>query len=265
MNENQKKVVEVARGWNGRSFFEAKYGAYPFCASFVRHVYLTALGKQGEMPVAPLPPRYRRLGLRFPVGPWFADSLAGDEIGPEVTRAQLQPGDLLFFQNTYGKYPAGTITHIGIHIGRGEMAHAAGGGVVVAGAYDPAGVVEARRPRALGATVKRTLITLRDGKAEARLHGAYAREQAMEALYDAGLHVSVNGKPIRRQFFTVLVSTPGDRGLVKIFHHDHKSAAFRSGQKTSRLHVRAELRPGGLHVWVDGREVKADRVVFEGV
>lgn len=31
------------------------------------------------------------------------------------------PGDLIFFKNTYGDYPEGTITHVGIFAGDGQL------------------------------------------------------------------------------------------------------------------------------------------------
>ena len=41
--------------------------------------------------------------------------------GCAVPREELQPGDLVFFKNTYKK----GISHVGIYIGRGEFVHAA--------------------------------------------------------------------------------------------------------------------------------------------
>lgn len=38
--------------------------------------------------------------------------------------SQAQPGDLVFFQNTYGNWEPGTITHVGIYIGDGKMINA---------------------------------------------------------------------------------------------------------------------------------------------
>lgn len=36
----------------------------------------------------------------------------------------LQPGDLVFYDNTYGDWPAGTATHVGIYAGNGMVLHA---------------------------------------------------------------------------------------------------------------------------------------------
>src|SRR5262249_44539830 len=43
-------------------------------------------------------------------------------VGKPVPKDQLQPGDLVFFQNTYKR----GISHVGIYIGEGQFLHAAG-------------------------------------------------------------------------------------------------------------------------------------------
>ncbi len=48
--------------------------------------------------------------------------------GYYVSYDNLQPGDLVFFSNTYSEYG---ITHVGIYVGGGDFIHAANGGVKV--------------------------------------------------------------------------------------------------------------------------------------
>jgi len=84
---------------------------------FVRHV-LTEAGSPlaDQVTGAPID------GL--PTGPALASSLAGHDLGPMADRiGELQPGDIVFEANTYGSWPAGTITHVGIYIGGGYMVH----------------------------------------------------------------------------------------------------------------------------------------------
>ena len=34
---------------------------------------------------------------------------------------QLQPGDIVMWANTYGDWPEGSITHVGIYVGDGQI------------------------------------------------------------------------------------------------------------------------------------------------
>lgn len=93
-------------------------GPGPFCASFVRQVFLEAGVKLG---VANKPSDHA-LTRRLPQGPSYANSLAGDEIGIKVpSEAHLAAGDLVFWSGTDPKYPPGVITHVGIYVGGGKV------------------------------------------------------------------------------------------------------------------------------------------------
>ena len=54
--------------------------------------------------------------------------------GTSVKYANLQPGDLVFFANTYASNEAAT--HVGIYIGDGQFVHAANGGVQITNLSD---------------------------------------------------------------------------------------------------------------------------------
>jgi cell wall-associated NlpC family hydrolase len=56
------------------------------------------------------------------------------QAGPRINRANLQPGDLVFFQNTYKS----GLSHVGIYIGGGRFINAedVGKGVRVASLND---------------------------------------------------------------------------------------------------------------------------------
>ncbi|MDR1086066.1 MAG: C40 family peptidase [Deltaproteobacteria bacterium] len=60
---------------------------------------------------------YRQNGLELPDASWKQV-----KAGQKVTKAELRPGDLVFFQSK------GKVNHVGIYIGGGEMIHAPGRG-----------------------------------------------------------------------------------------------------------------------------------------
>ncbi|PIO05883.1 hypothetical protein COT29_03765 [Candidatus Micrarchaeota archaeon CG08_land_8_20_14_0_20_59_11] len=52
------------------------------------------------------------------------------ENGRFVTRSELQPGDIVFYKNTYGDFPDGRISHGGIYLGNDEVIEAVWDGVM---------------------------------------------------------------------------------------------------------------------------------------
>lgn len=108
------KLVEVARRWVGRDF---RPGVPEQCMGFVR-----AMLAEAHHPLADKITAKPVDGLD--TGFYLASSLAGRDLGPMVDRiGDLRPGAILFFQNTYGDWPRGTITHVGIYAGDNQMIH----------------------------------------------------------------------------------------------------------------------------------------------
>jgi cell wall-associated NlpC family hydrolase len=76
---------------------------------------------------------YAAAGITLP-----HSSLAQSRVGVEVSRAELQPGDLVFFYSP--------ISHVGMYIGNGQMVHSSVTGKPVAvTSVDKSGYVTARR------------------------------------------------------------------------------------------------------------------------
>ena len=61
----------------------------------------------------------------------LANSLSGDDLGTRIESINdLMPGDIVHFRNTYGSFPKGTLTHIGIVGDNGNIIHSNNGKVV---------------------------------------------------------------------------------------------------------------------------------------
>ena len=112
-NNTGKKVITIAKEWLGKNFNPDETEQ---CCYFVRHIYFLAGKKLGVTK--------KPSDNFFPTGTGYANSLAGDDIGIKINKiSDLCEGDLVFFKNTYGNWPDGTITHVGIYSGEGEFIH----------------------------------------------------------------------------------------------------------------------------------------------
>lgn len=111
-------VAKEARLWVGHSF---NPGVIEQCMMFVRNV-LDKVNHPLERKVTSAPVD------KHWTGPALASSLAGRDLGYAVVDKvrDLRPGSIVFFNDTYDVGPEfgpGTITHVGIYVGDGQMVH----------------------------------------------------------------------------------------------------------------------------------------------
>jgi cell wall-associated NlpC family hydrolase len=110
------KIASTARTWVDRDF---RSGQTEQCMYFVREVLHQACGSGlSSFTVS-------RAWDNLETGPGLASSLAGNNAGTRINSpGQLQVGDIVFFKDTYpGDWPLGTITHVGIYVGNGNLVH----------------------------------------------------------------------------------------------------------------------------------------------
>lgn len=111
------EFVKTARQYVGKCFAA---GVPAQCANFQRALYKRLGINLGESK-QPLDWEQTK---NMPQGSGYANSLNGKDIGQVITDpADLQVGDMVFFQNTYGDFPKGTDTHVGAYIGNGKIVH----------------------------------------------------------------------------------------------------------------------------------------------
>jgi NlpC/P60 family len=109
VNPKISEVLKVAESYVGLNF-NSDVSAQ--CAVFVRHCFSKAGIPLGvtKNPVDNYLPTYESL----------ANSLAGSDIGTvNKDKSLVKAGDMVFWANTYGSFPLGTITHTGISVGNG--------------------------------------------------------------------------------------------------------------------------------------------------
>ena len=113
VSSDAMKVVRSAQSWVGKSF---NAGQSAQCANFVRAVFNDAR--------VPVNVTSNPSDKYLPTGSGMANSFAGDDVGSRVPSLnEIQPGDIVMYKNTYGNYPEGTITHVGIYEGNGMLIH----------------------------------------------------------------------------------------------------------------------------------------------
>lgn len=278
MNNNIKKLIQIAESYDRHNIYNLPGCPQDTCAFFVRHVFEQLLHEAGRMPVAHERPYYKEHNVRaLPTSENFADGLAGDVVGQKVPLHQIQAGDLLFFRDTYfakhGEFPVGSITHVGIALDSNGLMADSSSGVCHVRNYKstfPGLLVEARRPRCLGASVQTNGVGISLIKGQV-IRTGNCQEQ-IEVLFGTSplefkqMHkaprpipsVTIDRKTFHYKYITIDVVLNGGKH-VKMFSHNGRTNAYVGGQKVPYLNVAATLK-GGLHVYVEGKEVKPTSV-----
>ena len=240
MNQTDtKKVIEAAQRWIGK-FFRKDQSAQ--CANFVRQVFADA----GIYVGSAARPDDQCLIPGYPTGGGYADSFAGPDVGQLIPRCQRQPGDLIMYADTYGDYPKGTITHVGIYAGNDLIIHRpTAAGTVRQDRYNYAAIAEIRRvpsnPQQAAIVITpsgvcsflngsavdslKIKIYLRDGKISAVINGDFADAVGNVSIFAALpdpdlppiLYMSATcclyqGKPIT--YKQILAETLGQKAAV---------------------------------------------------
>lgn len=120
-NSAQSSIVAAAMPWQNQTF---ELGKAEQCMNWTRTVLQQACGAKFAAIQTEKPWDFAQLGPGDELKAEHADSLAGDEFGDKISSVDaLQPGDLVFLQNTYGNWNKGVITHVGIATGDGNYIH----------------------------------------------------------------------------------------------------------------------------------------------
>lgn len=212
-----------------------------------------------SLPVSTHPNDMHLLPKGEDIGPSHPDSLAASEIGPEVKRAGLKPGDLVFFANTIEGYPPGVITHVGIYAGHGMMMDRANFQNLVnlrsLDAYRH--FVVGRRPKVLrsGDGLLRTAIDMLGGRTMAKLNGEATEDLTLSASSDGQVHV--NSHPAPPSLLTVEINAGigwhkgyMNRGNCRFIDMESCEVVFHNGV---------------VHTQIDGYEIRPTHVKFEVV
>lgn len=112
-----QRIFAKAQAWVGKSF---SGGGAADTMLFVRKVLTDACRAQFQSLETKNPWDLSVLGPDEPLGPSYANSLAGEEIGTKLRLEELKAGDLVFLRNTYGNWAEGVITLVGIATGDGS-------------------------------------------------------------------------------------------------------------------------------------------------
>ncbi|MGJ5817399.1 C40 family peptidase [Paludibaculum fermentans] len=254
------RVVQCAKKWVNQPF---RYGVKAQCCEFVRHVF----GQAGiKLPVVKFPSDYALLvhdGLSTGAG--YADSLAGDEVGPKVKLSEAQAGDIILYKDTYNDgWSQGIITHVGIYMGDEKMIDrpTMDGTVLHRSVYTSTGsIAELRRPRQFADPT--TYIKLEAGVVKAAIKGKAVYSLEMGLSYLGVVTAMVNGAPRAPKSVTIQVVDSQTKQHHYFLYAEGKAKAVVNGLPVRTLTCRAKLEGGAIHLWMNGKEIRSKRLVFE--
>lgn len=214
----------------------------------------------------------------YKLGPLYANSLAGDEIGRKLKVEDAEPGDIVLFSNlgaSSSNFAKGTITHVGIAIGNSMMIDHGSSGMHKRDYRDWPGAsnyAEARRPKQFD--IPRTRIQLVNGEVTQTLRNAKAH--SLDIVLDlasaagpghrvgGGLEVIVNGAPVYhyRAVWMRVHDITAHTKYVLSYQHGHAAAAA-NGIALATLTCRMAAAHGSLHVTINGKQVRTHEAMIE--
>lgn len=267
MNENVKRLIEIAKDWNGKYF---NYGQKEQCAAFVRHVFKQA---GFGLPNVSRPSDAYLLPSGTGFGPNFADSFAGNELGVKVSPYDMLPGDIVMFANTYKQadgtsFPSGVITHVGIYVGEGMMVdrptmHAP---VIMRSVWKFGKIAEVRRPKCLypsgTPTYHRAKLFFNHGAMSAYQAGNKADFMDVEITMQPVLKVVVNHAIVMPKAILFETEDPEAGKRAKLYFHDGMVKAFENGNQVRNMKIKAQMA-GRMQCWVNGKAINPSALKLE--
>jgi NlpC/P60 family len=258
---SSSKVVDFAKTFDHSSWVDPSSPG-PYCALFVRHVFRQC---GANLAVASKPSDWAD-SRHMAQGAAFANSLAGDEIGPKITsKSMLQPGDLVFWRKTYAEFAhSPVITHVGIYAGNGKVVDRGSSGVHYRSIDTFSDFVEGRRPRcfdaARGADIagasphKVSKIELIKGNVSAKVRGAPARVLRLAA--DSTGAVMINGQRVHASSFLIEMQDQNGH-WYKGYLHDKRCNFIRMNK------IICDMVMGAVSVEIDtGMGIKPHSIVM---
>lgn len=121
-----EKIHAQAVRWIGSRF---DGGGVEDSIRFVRRVLVDACGSRFET-LRTAHAWDAALLLNLSITPPPVSALAGDDVGRRLTLEELLPGDLVFLRNTFGAWPRGVLTLVGIAAGGDQYVYRADAPVV---------------------------------------------------------------------------------------------------------------------------------------